>query len=297
MSGAWSLISFYSKTQSPEYSIGLKAGQTDYMKILFPIIFILGVIFPVKCLGIDLGEIGKTLENAGVASILESANIDLNRISDYLNWETINISLIADYTNVTDIAGRKLAIDGKLYKSSINTLRVDLKSGIELPGKNPVRLTDCYVLYRLLKKQAYIVFPNREAFIEVDPDKARELIGALGKKRGGKLKIEKKQVLGVETVEGFECKKVSALIKSRGGMESNVTMLLAQNLKGFPIKIVDNFSAPRGASGTNTTVFNNIKKIEPDEELLTIPKNFTKYKNLVEVATEGKLGSRLKKRF
>lgn len=267
------------------------------MKKLISIIFILGVIFPARCFSIDLGEIGKTLENAGVAGIFESAKIDLNRISDYLNWEAINVSLMADYTNVTDIAGRKLAIDGKLYKSGINTLRVDLKSGLELPGKNPVRLTDCYVLYHLLKKQAYIVFPRREAFVEVDPDKARELIGALRKKRNGKPKIENKQVLGVETVEGYECKKVSALITSPSGMKNNVTAWLAQNLKGFPVKIVDDFAAPRGISGTNTTVFSNIKKTELDEELFTIPKNFSKYKNLVEVATGGKLGSHLKKRF
>jgi hypothetical protein len=266
------------------------------MKRIFSIIFILVLIFPARGLSIDLGEIGKTLEKAGAGNILESAGIDLNKITDYLNWETINVSLISDYSNITNIKGKKVLIDGKVYKSGLNAMRIDLKSGLEVPGKDTKRLTDCYVLYRLLKKQGYLVFPRRKAFIEIDPDEVHELLGALHKKRDGKPKIEKKEVLGMEAVDEYTCKKVYALMRLPNGTKNNITMWLAQDLKGFPVKIVADFLTPRGLTGTNTTLFTNIQKTEPNEALFVIPKDFIKYKNLVEVATKGKLGSHLKKR-
>ncbi|MCX5902751.1 MAG: DUF4412 domain-containing protein, partial [Proteobacteria bacterium] len=174
----------------------------------------------------------------------------------------------------------KGVIDGKLYKSGINSLRVDLKSGIEVPGRNALRLTDCYVLYHILKKQAFVVFPRKDAYIKIDPDEARDLIGSLLKNRDGKPKIEKKEDLGMETVDGQECKKIAALMKFPNGTKSNITAWLAQSLKGFPVKIVADFKTPQGIAGTNTTTFTNIEKTEPDEALFSIPKGYVKYKNL-----------------
>jgi hypothetical protein len=253
-------------------------------------------VSPHLCSALDLGDIGKTLEQAGVSDVLKSSGIDLDRITDYLNWEAINVSLVSDFTNVTELKRGKAVIDGKVYKSGINSLRVDLKSGIEVPGKNAVRLTDCYVVYHILKKQAFVVFPRKDAYIKIDPDEARDLIGALLKNRDGKPKIEKKEDLGAETVDGHECKKISALMKFPNNTKSNITAWLAKRLKGFPVKIIADFKTPQGISGTNTTTFTNIAKTDPDESLFAIPKDYVKYNNLVEVATEGKLGSRLEKK-
>jgi hypothetical protein len=254
------------------------------------------LLIPQLCSAIDLGEIGKTLGNAGVPDMLKSSGIDLSRITDYLNWETINVSLASDFTNITEFKRGKAVIDGRLYKSGINSLRVDLKSGIEVPGRNAIHLTDCYVLYHILKKQAYAVFPRKNGYIKIDPDEARELIGAFLKKRDGKPKIEKKEDLGMEAIDGHECNKIAALLKFPNGTKSNITAWLVQSLKGFPIKIVADFNTPQGIAGTNTTAFTNIEKTEPDEALFAIPGDYVKYDNLVEVATEGKLGSRLEKK-
>jgi hypothetical protein len=262
--------------------------------IIYYIIALL--VSPHLCSALDLGDIGKTIEQAGISDVLKSSGIDLGRITDYLNWEAINVSLVSDFTNVTELKRGKAVIDGKVYKSGINSLRVDLKSGIEVPGKNAVRLTDCYVVYHILKKQAFVVFPRKDAYIKIDPDEARDLIGSLLKNRDGKPKIEKKEDLGAETVDGQECKKIAALMKFPNGTKSNITAWLAQSLKGFPIKMIADFKTLQGIAGTNTTTFTNIEKTEPDEALFIIPKDYVKYDNLVEVATKGKLGSRLEKK-
>ncbi len=269
----------------------------DYrMKRFFFLIFISVYIIPPNCHSLDIGELGKTLEKAGVGNILETSGIDLDNFTDYLNWETLNVSFISDFNNITAIGKRKVLFDGKVYKNGINALRVDLKGGLEVPGKNGLRLADCHILYRMLKKKAYIVFPNREAFIEIDPDEVLETLGSIMKKKDGKPKIEKKEYLGQELFDGQDCKKVFAALKFENGTRTNVTTWLAQGLKGLPVKIIADFTTKLGIAGSNATTFTNIRKTEPDEELFVIPKSFIKYKNLVEVATEGKLGSRIKKR-
>ena len=269
----------------------------DYrMKRFFFLIFISVYIIPPNCHSLDIGELGKTLEKAGVGNILETSGIDLDNFTDYLNWETLNVSFISDFQNITAIGKRKVLFDGKIYKNGINALRVDLKGGLEVLGKDGLRLADCHILYRMLKKKAYIVFPNREAFIEIDPDEVLETLGSIMKKKDGKPKIEKKEFLGQEIFDGHDCKKVFAALKFENGTRTNVTTWLAQGLKGLPVKIIADFTTKLGIAGSNATTFTNIRKTEPDEELFLIPKSFVKYKNLVEVATEGKLGSRIKKR-
>ena len=266
------------------------------MKKYFFLIFISVFIIPPNCLSLDLGDLGKTLEKAGVGNVLETSGIDLDKLTDYLNWETLNVSFISDLKNITAIGRRKVLFDGKVYKNGINALRLDLKGGLEVPGKDGLRLADCHILYRMLKKKAYLVFPNREAFIEVDPDEVREMLGSIMKKKDGKPKIEKKEFLGQELFDGHDCKKVFAAMKFENGTRTNVTTWLAQGLKGLPVKIIADITTRLGITGSNTTTFTNIRKTEPDEELFTIPENFIKYKNLVEVASEGKLGSRLEKK-
>ena len=168
----------------------------DYrMKRNFFLIFISVFIIPPNCLSLDIGELGKTLEKAGVGNILEKSGIDLDNFTDYLNWETLNVSFISDFNNITAIGRRKVLFDGRVYKNGINALRVDLKGGLEVPGKNGLRLADCHILYRILKKKAYIVFPNREAFIEVDPDEVLDMLGSIMKKEMVSQKSRKKSFL------------------------------------------------------------------------------------------------------
>ncbi|MCX5902752.1 MAG: hypothetical protein NTV89_04610, partial [Proteobacteria bacterium] len=72
------------------------------MKIIIYYIIAL-LVSPHLCSAFDLGEIGKTLEQAGVSDVLKSSGIDLGRITDYLNWEAINVSLVSDFTNKTEL--------------------------------------------------------------------------------------------------------------------------------------------------------------------------------------------------
>lgn len=264
------------------------------MKKIFFILGIAILLVPPDSLAVDLGQIGKTIEDMGAGKVLEAAGIDLGHIADYLDWETINISLVADMVNTTEALGKKVTVEGKVYKKGISHLRVNLKTGIEVPGKNAVKqLSDCFLLLHLLKKQAYIVFPLRKAYIKIDPDDVRDLLGNLKKNRDGKPKIEKKEDLGTETVDGIECKKVHIIMTLANGTKNDTTAWLAQNLKGFPIKIVAAFKMPRGISGTTVTAFSNIVKTDPEDELFSFPKDYVQYDNLVEVATAGKLGSHL----
>jgi hypothetical protein len=174
-----------------------------------------------------------------------------------------------------------VTVDGKVYKKGISHLKVNLKSGLEVPGKHSIRLTDCFILHELFKKQAYIVFPLKKAYIKINPDDVREMLGQLRKKRGGKSKIEKKEDLGAETVDGIDCKKVHIIMTLANGTENDITAWLAQNLKGFPIKIVADFKTLRGISGTNVTAFSNIEKTDPEAELFSIPKDYVQYDNLI----------------
>ncbi len=263
------------------------------MKKMFFLLSIALLLVPHESVAVDLGQIGKTIEDMGAGNVLKTAGIDFSHIADYLDWEAINISLVADMENTTETLGKKVTVDGKVFKKGISHLRVNLKTGIEVPGKDAVKLSDCFILLHLLKKQAYIVFPLRKAYIKIDPDDVREMLGQLKKKNEGKPKIEKKEDLGTEAVNGIECKKVHMLMALANRTRTDVTAWLAQNLKGFPIKIVANFRTLRGISGTTVTTFSNIEKTEPKDDLFFIPKDYVKYDNLVEVATAGKLGSHL----
>jgi hypothetical protein len=258
---------------------------------LFIIIAIL--LFPFTCSAVDLGDINKTLGDLGVTNALDAAGIDLNRIADCLDWETINISLVSDMVNTTELLGRTVTVDGKIYKKGISNLRVNLKSGIEVPGKESIRFSDCFILQELFKKKAYIVFPLRQAYVPVDPDEVRQMLGQLRKKRDGKPTIEKKEILGTEIVDGIECKKMHSIMTLPNGTRNDITAWLAESLKGFPLKIIARIKTPQGITGINTTLFSNIIKQEPEEELFSVPKDYVKYDNLVEVATEGKLGTHL----
>ena len=257
--------------------------------------FIAGIamlLMPHDCLAVDLGQMGKTVETLGMKNVLNAAGIDLSRITDYLDWETINISLAADMANTTKVLGSTVTVDGKLYKKGLSNVRVDIKGGLEVPGKDSIRLTDCFILDALLEKQAYIVFPLKAAYVKIDPDDVLEMLGQFQKKRDGKAKIEKKEDLGSETVDGIDCKKVRILMTMANGTRNDITAWLAKELKGFPIKIAVDFKPLRGKPGSSVTTFSNIATTDPDAALFSIPEGYVQYDNLVHVATQGMRGTR-----
>jgi hypothetical protein len=262
------------------------------MKKIFLITGIAMLLVPHESLAVDLGRIGKTVETLGVENVLDAAGIDLSRIADYLDWETINISLAADMANTTTIMGKTVIVDGKLYKKGLSNVRIDVKSELEIPGKDSIRLADCFILDELREKQAYIVFPLKEAYVQIDPDDVLEMLGQWQKKRDGKAKIEKQEDLGSETVDGIDCKKVHILMTMANGTRNDITAWLAKDLKGFPIKIAVDFKPLRGKPGTSVTTFSNIATTDPEGALFAIPEGYALYENLVQVATQGKRGAR-----
>jgi hypothetical protein len=83
-----------------------------------------------------------------------------------------------------------------VYKKGFSNVRVDLKGGLEVPGKDSIRLTDCFILDELLEKQAYIVFPLKEAYVEIDPDDVLEMLGQWQKNVTGRQRLKKRKTSG-----------------------------------------------------------------------------------------------------
>ncbi len=262
------------------------------MKKLFLFAGMAMLFVPRESVAVDLGRIGKAVETLGIESALDAAGIDLSRTTDYLDWESINISLSADMANTTTVLGRTVAVDGKVYKKGLSNVRIDLKSELGVPGKDSIRLADCFILDELLEKQAYIVFPLKEAYVKIDHDDVLEMLGQFQKKRDGKAKIEKQEDLGSETVDGIDCKKVHIIMTMANGTKNDITAWFAKEFKGFPVKIAVAFKPLRGKPGTSVTTFKNIETTEPEARLFSIPEGYAHYDNLVQVATRGKRGSR-----
>src|SRR5512139_3749465 len=83
------------------------------MKKICVVALIAIILVPHESVAVDLGEIGKAVETLGVENVLDAAGIDLSRLTDYLDWETINISLAADMANTTKMLGKTVNVDGK----------------------------------------------------------------------------------------------------------------------------------------------------------------------------------------
>jgi hypothetical protein len=107
--------------------------------------------------------------------------------------------------------------------------------------------------------------------------------------------VEKKESLGKEQMGGYLCEKVHILMTLPNGTKSDINAWLAEDLKGFPVKIVSHSTTPRGITAVNTTTFSNIEKKLPEKSLFVIPEDYIKCKNFIGLTTRGKLGKRLKK--
>jgi hypothetical protein len=108
-------------------------------------------------------------------------------------------------------------------------------------------------------------------------------------------KIEHKEKLGTETLDGYTCEKIHLVMTLASGMTCDIHAWLAQELNRFPIKIINDFTTAKGVEGTTRVRFTNIRKKKPDESLFEIPDNYMECKNIVQLITGGKFGKRLKK--
>jgi hypothetical protein len=107
--------------------------------------------------------------------------------------------------------------------------------------------------------------------------------------------VEKKEKLGVEDVGGHACEKMHIVKTAGSGAKNDITTWLAKDLGGFPLKTLVDLETPRGQKGSGSVIFRNIIKGAQDNSLFELPGDYKKYDNLVELATEGRAGSRLGK--
>ncbi len=264
------------------------------------IIFLIVPFFfiPVTCAALDFGGLEKQLEEYGVDKVLKSAGLDLDKVTNYLNWDTINISIKADMTSITDSMGRHLRVNSKIYKREVSRIRFDIQGDLNIPrGNTPLTLKDIYVLNYPLKDESFLIAPSRNGYIELEGEKSEELFGKLKQKlKDRDANIEKKEKLGTETIEGYLCDKVHMIMTQKDGTRNDITAWLAQDLQNFPLKAIVDFTTSRNITGRNITEFKNIEKILPDMALFEIPGGFHKYDTLLQLATGSKVGSRVKKR-
>ncbi|MBW1838864.1 MAG: DUF4412 domain-containing protein [Deltaproteobacteria bacterium] len=269
------------------------------MKENFFTILLVLCVLSYPCFAFELEELGEKLEQTGLKETLEEAvGIKLDTVTNYLNWETINVSFIADMLSTTDAMGRKVQVDSKVYKKGITDIRIDVKGSIMTQkGKRPIELVDFYMLRYPLKKEAFIALPRRGTYMKLDPEKGRKMLADLQERLDDKkAKVEKKESLGKEQMGGYLCEKVHILMTLPNGTKSDINAWLAEDLKGFPVKIVSRSTTRRGITVDNTTTFNNIEKKVPAKSLFVIPEDYIKCKNIIGLTTRGTRGKGINKR-
>ena len=261
---------------------------------VFSLVFIFS-LHTASIAGIE--KFGETLDALGVKDMLPQSGIDFDRAAEYLNWEQLNVSLKADMTSATVILGKTVRVDAAIYKSGLSGIRIDIKGGLQVQqDAKPLSLVNCYLLEYPLKDKAFIVFPKKNGYMELDPEKIREMLGdRIEKSKKKKSTVQKKEKLGTEEIDGRQCEKMHIVKVSGTGMKNDINTWLAKDLSGFPVKTLLQFEMPKGQTGASSILFNNIVKGEQESSLFELPGEYEKYDNLVELATEGKMGSHLEK--
>ncbi len=256
------------------------------------------LLFPCNCRAFKPGDIAEKLDELGLTGSVEDfTGISLENLSSFLNWDKINMSLSADMHNTTDMLGRKALVTARVQKLGLRGIRIDARSDVHVPrADKPIRLSGFHMLRFPLKDRAYLVLPARKTYMKLDPERSRELMGELWEELNeNKAEIDKREILGEESLQGYLCKKARILMTLHNGTKVDSLAWLAEDLKGFPLKIVADYTTPQGLTGSNTTVFSNIEKIEPDEGLFEIPEGYRRCENFVQLLSGGKIGSRLNK--
>ena len=260
-----------------------------------PVICFFITVLPAYCLDFDLKKLDDTLTRYGLKEAAESAaGISLDTVTEYLDWDRVNLSMQADMKNTSVVLGRRAEIDAEVFKLGMRAVRIDPRTVISIPrADRPVTLTGMYMLRYPLKDTAFMVLPKKKTYMKLDPERSRELLGELRESlHDRKAEIMKKEMPGSEEMDGRMCDRAHVIMKLYNGTRVDATAWLAQGLKGFPVKISADFTTPRGIKGTNTTLFTNIRKTVPDEKLFDIPDNYRRCKNIVEMLGGGAFGSR-----
>ena len=241
-----------------------------------------------------LEQAGRAMQALGAGDLLSQTGFDLDKAVGLLDWERLNVSLKADMESVTKMFDKTARVDATVYKQGMSAVRVDIRGGLQLQdGGKPLELPGCYILEYPLRDKTYLVFPRRSGYLELDPERVRELLGSqLEKNKKNPGKVVKKERLGAEEIDGHACDKVHIVKTTGAGAKNDITSWQAKDLGGFPLKTLVGFETPRGLKGSSSVVFRNIIKAEQEGSLFEIPHDYTHYDNLVELATEGQAGSR-----
>lgn len=242
-----------------------------------------------------LDEAGRALEALGAGDLLSQAGLDLDKAAGLLDWERLNVSLKADMETVVHMLGTTTRVDATVYKQGITAVRIDIKGGLQVrDGGRRLEFPGCYILEYPLRDKAFLVFPRRSGYLELDPERVRDLLGdQLDKSRKNPGRVEKKERLGVEAVDGHACDRMHFVQTTGKGARNDITAWLAKDLGGFPLKTLVDFETPRGRKGSASVIFRNIVKAAQDDALFELPGGYAQYDNLVELATRGRAGSRL----
>ncbi|MFC1591446.1 hypothetical protein ACFL43_02860 [Thermodesulfobacteriota bacterium] len=232
-----------------------------------------------------------------------AAPITQEEIMDYLNWQTLTESFTADLTSTLQGPARTVTRNSKIYKRGTTLLRIDTEPSMlkALPKKPEKPLGDLVVIRNLDTKKAYLVFPERKAYVEASTEQLKHLMeqvaGQLQQKVDPKQpNLKNCEQLGSERLEGVKCDKVHCRAKLKNGGESDITAWLMPDYNNFPMKTVIKTTMPNGVLTTHTSKFHNIKRVPPSKKKFAVSADYKKYPNLVQLATEGKGGQRMQER-
>ncbi len=220
-------------------------------------------------------KFGETLDTLGIKDMLPQSGIDFDRAADYLNWEQLNVSLKADMTSSTHMFGKTVRVDSVVYKKGLTGIRIDIIGGLQVQeNAKTLSLVNCYLLEYPLKDKAFIVFPWKKGYMELAPEKIREMLGDRLKKRGKKKStVQKKEKQGTEEIDGRQCEKMHIVTVSGKGMKNDITTWLAKDLSGFPVKHFCslNFRAARPARAPSSSTI--LLKVNRKRPFLNCPRS------------------------
>ena len=212
-----------------------------------------------------------------------------------LNWENSNLSFTSDLSSKTVASGRTITRESRIYKLGQSLLRIDTEPVLmKAYNQQNQHLGDFYMIRNAASKKAYMVFPDKKAYVETSTDELKKIMQEMGKqiddKTSNSQKVKSFEKLGKTSLEGISCEKFHAITEDRNGITYDITAWLATAYNHFPLKTIIKSTIPGGQHAENTMLFHNIKKRAPAKSLFEIPSGYRKYKNLVQLNSNGKAG-------
>ena len=223
-------------------------------------------------------------------------SIDKSELLGLLNWENANLSFSSDLASKTVTQGKVIKRKSKIYKLGRSLLRIDTEpSMLKAYNRSNSQMGNFYIIKKADSKKAYMVFPDKKAYVEADTDEIKKALKNVGEqledKAGNRQKIKSFERLGETSIEGIACEKVHAITVDKNGTTFDITAWLAGSYNYFPLKTIIKSTMPTGQQVENTMLFHNIKRKAPAKSLFEIPSGYREYKNLVQLQTNGKAGT------